>query len=397
MAGHEEDPSLEEKATDRFQNILNVHGETLDSIADAKQPWQLNGLIFEIAVSIEGAIGILMGEGEASVKTAWVRQDFKNSQTSHPAPNLQSVTVNFHDSQRTLKDRSLFLVRAAKKMGLKGDEKALEYALNNKLQQFYKIGQTLDLSSKPNDHWRLTEYRQVLSISAEGNISPVLALGGLLEFELHWQISEHDNRDSLSQKLQLPKSVSTDQNSVSVLLQSVVGDLSKVQKEITQIEDCDFEFEKFYVELGLKGEAEFGLARGSALSVGKLVFSKDDDDDDESSTFRLAQGPPSSTVNILSNDPESGVFAFDGTREAPKLTPVLRSTFRRGLKRALKMGYHLAKSASRHHSQQWKLKELEVEFELAANGTVGIATIEGSTALSLDFERKESHVLQAAH
>jgi hypothetical protein len=59
--------------------------------------------------------------------------------------------------------------------------------------------------------------------------------------------------------------------------------------------------------------------------------------------------------------------------------------FRKGLKKAIKMGSYFARMGLASESSSWKLDEVETEFEVALQGTLGVVTVESEAHLALEF------------
>ena len=142
-------------------------------------------MIFEMAVSFEGVLGILLGEGEGSVKTTWVRNEVKSSY-QNLAKNAKPISFTFHskDSDQSIEKKSQLISDMAIATGKVRDPQLLKTNLMFKFNQFIEMGKLLNVNELKESGWKLTEFREVLSISAEGDVAPAIALGGLLDFEM---------------------------------------------------------------------------------------------------------------------------------------------------------------------------------------------------------------------
>jgi len=375
------DPKME-KSVDQ---LLAVHADVLDQIGTNQGPWQLSGMIFELAVSVEGVLGMLMGEGEASVKTTW----HKTSSLPKPHPTTPnhpqlSFSLQSMDSPESLQNHAEFLSQMAVATGRVRDPQRLQTNLMMKFNEFAQMGRLLNFSEIKEKGFKLVEFRNVLHITGEGDVVPGIALGGLLEFELRWKVPEKMKDEDNTQNL-----VSRRKPSLDVLLNNIVADLNYAEQEAgSTFEQKGFELDGFYIELGMKGEDDFGIARGAAQALGKLVFERGDDDDLASaSTAKPVEDYD--TINVITEAPAPVSLTYQASANFQRTERANRSLFRHGLKRAMKMGRFFAKRASLVGSKKWYIQEIEPEFELAVNGMVGLVNLEGSAALSLEFERKE--------
>lgn len=402
LAGAEGDPTMAAKLEQSVDHAFNLHAKILDDAARTNADWSLGGMVFDLAVSVEGALGVLVGEGEVAVRTAWVRADQPQGLKLENSSPIKTLELKADDSEEAFAKNVFFLQEMALSTGLIKSPTALRNNLKSALLQFRNTGRLLNESELEKAGWRLSEYVQVLSISGEGEVGTVV-VGGLVTFKMVWKIEARHHEQALknfSTLRRVPKNIS-----LELLLSGLASDLENVTRETEAIEESGYELEKFYVEIGAKGEGEFGVVSGSIKSAGKIVFSRNDDDDDGDEIDRDFQNarhstelanlrskifdfPSASTLMLLSASP-NGVSLLSKNGDV-KSERVDRAVFRRGLKRALRMGRFFARRAARVQSRDWKIKEIETEFELAVNGTVGVATVEGFAALSLEFERKDS-------
>ncbi len=370
-----------EKSTDR---MFDVNAKTLDQMNSGSGKWQLSGMIFELAVSAEGVLGLLMGEGEAAVKTIWLRNDQSSESFVH---KIKPISFSFQskDSPQSIEKHSDLLMEMATASGKVRDPQLLKSNLMFKFNQFVEMGKLLNLSELEQAGWKISEFRQVLSITAEGDVTPGVALGGFIEFEMRWNI---ENESEGTQNF--AGIFSRRKPALDALLNGLVSDLRAIEDEApAEYEEKGFELEGFYIELGVKGESDFGIASASASAVGKLVFKRNDEEDLVKNKKSLAERSLVSSVNIVSEAPGPVSFTAQSSSNFQQVSRANRNVFRRGLHRALKMGRFFARRASKVESKKWYIKEIEPEFEIAVNGNVGLSTLEGSTALALEFERKD--------
>ena len=366
IVGSEAEPVANPQLEKSVDQLLAVHAEALDQINHQSNAWQLSGMIFELAVSLEGVLGLLMGEGEAAVKAIWLRSDSKQiTPTANSDAAPLSISLYHTDTPEALRKHSDFLSQMAASTGRIRDVNLLRSNLMTAFTQFFEIGRLLNHQKIREKEWKLSEFRQVFNITTEGEVAPGISLGGLLEFEIRWKIESEEVSDQQNSSLDL-------------LINGLVSDLNNIEKTSTDgFEDNGFSLSGFYIELGLKGESKFGIASESASAIGKLVFERADEDELKTQKESFSPVETSSSINIISKAP------------VPVSVVASHAVFRRGLNRALKMGRFFANRASKVGSHQWYIKEIEPEFELALNGSIGIATLEGSAALALEFERKE--------
>ena len=381
MGGVEGGPSISSKLEQSVDQTFNLHAQILDKTIESNSGWNLGEMIFDLGISVEGALGVLIGEGEVAVRSAWIRNNNLVSNIKPSSPQIMSIQMKADENENDLENKLDFMQEMAMSTGQIKNPEVLRRNMKVKLLQFRKMGQLLDMNELEEEGWHLSEYRQALSITAEGDVGSI-SLGGLISFQMNWIIRQENNQDGMTLQW------GNRNRSLNTLLAGLAADLKSVATKTHDIEESGFEFEKLYVEIGLKGEEEFGVVSGEVETVGKLVFSRNNDNVESRSIPLLKNNYQESTMPLLGTNPTT--ISLFSTGENIQAMKVDRSVFRRGLTRALKMGCFFAKRAARVKSHNWIIKEIESEFEIAMNGTVGVATIEGFAALSLEFERKEN-------
>jgi hypothetical protein len=84
---------------------------------------------------------------------------------------------------------------------------------------------------------------------------------------------------------------------------------------------------------------------------------------------------------------EANTVALDRRYDGTVAYQVGSGAFGRGLEKALRMAEYFARQARQADSKNWKITQVEAEFDTSVTGDLKIATVSGQGQVVLDFDR----------
>lgn len=350
-------------------------------------PWHLQAMIASFGVSMDGVLGALLFSGSASIKGTWERPDTLSSRS--PALSRRNTDLRISNAT-TEKDLSRQLepsIRAAVASGLLPNENAearLRKTLLKQARDFRTLCRALSNTHFANG-WEVEAFRLEVGFDSSGSISPVSSAGVSVNFRFDWERGEGFAQPGTQEEGELQKNLRG-------FVAAVSRDIQEVSAESTALRDSPFELEEVRIGLGIAASGEIGIATDELSVVGSITFAKPEEPVLKQSGARAAleSEPLPETIALLSKPRSTaGIHPagfFDGIANRLK-----RSQFRRGLGRAIAMGSYFANTGARSEdsSSTWKISEIEAEFELTVEGTLGVTTVDGIGIVVLGFTRKD--------
>ncbi len=195
-------------------------------------------------------------------------------------------------------------------------------------------------------NWWASGFRFELDVDVSGMVSPAVTAGGSLNIRFEWErLTCTSPRGRAKDKLR-------------ELVEGIAEDLDAVSEQT--FGDTAFFPHQMIVGLGVTASGSFGVVNASLSAIGSVMFSNG------------AEAPPPPRVR-------GGNFP-----------PLDRVRFRRGLRRAARLGHWVAQRASRLHPKRWSIYELAVNYCLGAGGTIGLVTLTGQANVEMDFFHRET-------
>jgi hypothetical protein len=315
-------------------------------------PWHLDGLIGSFAVDVGGIFGTLIADGSPSVKVTWQKQ------SAAPARKSASpVALRFHPNM-SAGEVAAMLEPAVAAVGARGHLDLVRRRLNTEAGKFLAVVRVLDTVHSACT-WRVDGYQLMFSVSASGNVTPELNVGGMVSIIFDWQATLASGAISFFAPPADTAGLGSLARSVAELLpQAVEGD--------AEIRAAGFELQVFQVGVAITAGGNFGIAAAQTSVAGRIIFKR-----------------TSSRCSSLGEQVAALTFVGDGS----SASMVVAGRFRKGMRRALKMGAFFARQAVAADKPHWKATEVELGLDVAANGNIGMSTLGGSALIRLGFER----------
>jgi len=364
-------------------------------------PWHLEYLTTDLAITLQGLVGILTIRATPSMQTYWRRQG--------PRPTVQldqMNTVNLMDPSNSedITHQIEPVIQAAIASGQVKDPETLRENLRNTAKELENMIQSLD--TQPHSEWWPSRFRFDFLVSAQGHIIAPVYAGGELRFRFEWKriqrkvpqaLHTTENPSGLSQfKISLEQFVETMENALA----DASADSPAAQ---------GFEASQFRVGLGVTAGGNIGLAAGSTQVLGHLYFSRDAK---KPVVYPIPDLPKikkrTRPILIIEDHPAPSHLAFArrmglahhapsqnwGTRRNPGtqghsgeqvVYEVGPEKMAEGLRKALKMGSFFAKQGATANQGQWKVYMMNVYFDLSITGNFVVAAAGGLASTGISF------------
>ncbi|MEO5968622.1 MAG: hypothetical protein ABIQ95_01740 [Bdellovibrionia bacterium] len=435
------DPKAEENLETLVENLFKSNQNTLEklplnesqigtgpeqfSIERPKDwtPWHMEYITTDLAITLQGLIGILTIRATPGIQTFWRRQDpppapHPPEDSSTPErPTLSSRNRDINQSREAqvveLSDETNLqditrqiepVIQAAKASGKIKNIDALRENLRNTAEDLEALLQSID--SHPNSEWWPSTFRFEFFADAEGKVHPIVYAGGELRFRFEWRRIQRKKRQTRHVKLN-----SNGLSKFKIGLQEFVDSMEKVLADASVASPATEGFVpcQFRVGIGTVGEGTIGLAKGSAIVIGNIFFSRD---------ISKPVAHPQIRAPMIGSEDQSMLIieSFENATEnatrshlhfAKQIglpysisTPSRANTYKqvayqvglnkvmKGVKKTLKIGRFFAKQGAKANSGKWKIHNLFVDFDLSITGNFAVVSAGGVASAQVNFYNK---------
>ena len=351
-----------------------------------KVPWHLDGLIADFAVSTDGVLGAHLFNGTFGLRGTWKKQSVSYSAKNLKSQQTKSILkigsmTNSHDVARQLEPT----IRSAMAAGLVLPQYESTFRANlfQRGEKFRNFCQLLSSVDSTNTRWKVDGFQLQFTVTAYGDVTPVVGVGGAFNLFFDWQKSEGDTT---------PMEASPESKKLNQFTKMLADEISNALVETPDVKDLGLSLQAFQIGVALGANGDVGVAAASATIQGKIVFKKSETSNTKSAVVRQDDG----TVNLIgaSVKPEHLAFAKSNGISFQRFKngivyQIQRHKFRNGLKRALKMASYFGRKAIEADTDKWKLNEIEAELDVSIGGEFAISTINGTGQAVLTFGRAE--------
>lgn len=378
-------------------------------------PWRLAVVSADFALTTDGVFGALLGEGTADVQANWVRRDslpqlarFTSPQHSRKATALLiHGTATPEDVARQLEP----VIQASLASGVIRNESRFRTNLRSAAESFRLTAAQLDQLGDLGTRFPMSAFRLEMSFGAEGQVSPVIGVGGAVNLRFDWIVTDRKNSLVASGGARLPHTPLGD--GLVKLVKGLAPDVDAAVRDASPVLKSGYALSSVRVGVGMSAEGTVGLVQGSAEAIGSVIFGDNDEeggcldpdgDGDchnhhETALAAAALELPDDGIPFLAPTARpsdlklaevNGVAAVAPRQAAGEGGLVFRiphEKFRAGMRKAITIGSFFTKHAAAVKGN-WVIKELETEFGLSLTGTTGLVTLTGTGELELEFEHK---------
>ena len=262
-------------------------------------------------------------------------------------------------------------------------------------------------------------FRFEISVDADGNINPVVSVGGGIDLRFDWVIGDtNEDPDGLKAMLAQSPQAAHAADSMESFVRGILPDLNEAMTSTSDIKASGFALSSVRIGLILTADFDVAVAQTSTEAIASIVFGDNDEEggcsdpdgdgdchnheslklaSDRAATWQDDGGVP---VFVSKKNPAKLLYAqsnsqafkpalalMDETASDGQIYRISHDKLQEGLKRAIWMSGFFTSHASALGSS-WRIKELETEFDLSLSGTLGIATVGAGGELELEFEYK---------
>lgn len=405
-----EDSSIAPPSDDFAASVLSsfqAHSAALESITNRQTetttdnaplaaspdwtPWHLDGLIGGFGFDVGGIFGTLAIDGAPSVKVTW-QKVANNRQAKAKSP--KATSVRFHSSMSNQEVAALVEPAVALAVSSKRvrDGRRLRGNLEAEAARFLSFIRVLS-TVRPASAWHVDGYQLSLSVSASGDVSPEISVGGTFLVIFDWQATGESFSPVASSRM-TPQEAEL-QPKIADFTRNIESLLPLARASASEIRSIGFELQVFQVGLGITAGGDIGVASAQGFVGGRVIFKKD-----SSAEFVYASmpAPVPESISIVGTDEDLSSQKLGGSQPLlaslrdPGRSSVFQvpaNRFANGLSRAIKMGTFFAKQAVSVESSNWKTTEIELGLDASIGGSVGLVTVAGSGLIRLGFERVE--------
>jgi hypothetical protein len=365
-----------------------------------KIPWHMEMFSTDLAISVSGWLGILTYKGTPGVIVYWRKQ--------HPPGGPRAAAEDAGEDPATVLiptgasraelDRQLEpAIRAALATGRIQDEKAFRANLWKTAEDFRAVSAALERSR--GGQWWVSRYRLDLVVDAQGKVSPLVTAGVEVRLRFEWHRIMKPARELEERKDPVfdPAGLS---GALISFTEAVSQDLEELSENPGDRSDGKSGFKAFQyrVGLGVSYKGTVGIAKVTTSALGYVYFSRDVAKpvvNPAPSARPLPVELAESSAELEVIDAAEPQLARLSLREARKDTPppgemtfkIKREDFRKGLKKALKMGHFFGRSAEKapKANGSWKVYELRAAFDLSLSGKTALANVQGLGSTEINF------------
>lgn len=340
----------------------------------AKVPgWHMTAYMADIGISLGGFLGALIYKGTPSV-TAVFRKQYDKTRPEPEAAPVQGIAITPEMSRQDLVQALEPSIQATLATGRIRDERVFRAEAMTAGQEFQSLTRALD-HMDPRLPWKVARFRLDLTVDVTGRITPVVSVGGEVRLRFEWFRMKRPGAPALARApASAPSAPAADSDLSEGLVKFATGiaqDLVELSDD-SLVADSGFKAYSYRVGLGLSKKRRFGVVTSTQSLIGHLYFTRN---------------VPKPVVNPKPpRDDEGGSedLALIGAG-GEEVTPLTHKRFRKGLRRAMKLGGFFARYASRHPDARWKVYELKTGFDLSLAGKTGLAGINGIGATEISF------------
>lgn len=403
-------------ADESVRTQFMVHTSALEDLASAPTrvakpaaqhqadwtPWHMDGMIASFAVDVGGIFGVLTADGTATVKGTWQQSAPAGPKAVKPLKKNSlrlSAEMSLSDLKRALEPS----IRTAIATHAMGNESELRRNLSARGSDFLQLVKVLDgVPARPG--WHVDSLQLQLTFDADGQLTPVVGIGGQLNVFLDWQKSSVAGTKGAIRTGELFRNVVAFAQSLGALIPEALLDAKAIRSS-------GLALDQFQVGVAVIEGAQIGVVQNTNTIQGKIIFKRDKgakDTDTASSVSQLAAretamsdvskpawqaqaipfvmrvGAPQAFAAASSG---TGVGQIESSNAQLTLVQVPVDAFRAGLSRAVQMGSYFAQRAEEADTRRWQVTQIETEFDASVGGAFKLATVTSQGQFVLDFDR----------
>jgi hypothetical protein len=363
VAVQPEAPSSE--VSDSIDLALRTHSSVLDDFAasEPRRPdegkWKLRWLALDLAVSLQGGIGVLFAKGTPAVTLYWKRQAAPSRFPETPE-EIPTLAFGAPVSLEVLRQRVEPLVQGMLATGRVRDGAALRKNLLQAAVDFETM--VASMLVPPASKWVPGRLRLDFVVDAAGMVYPGVTVGGGIKLRFDWVpgvTGPYAPANFGERKLG---------EAFRRFLQALARELQRVRVDDVMA-PASLPLGAILFSLAVSATGQFGLVSGDASVIGTVYF------------YRRGGREPRSLPELTGR---SSVPIFSGARGTFFPT---HEALQRGIEKAALMGAYFAERAAGNHGRSWVIDAVCPSFTLSVGATATVASLSASAGLALAYYR----------
>lgn len=357
-------------------------------------PWRAEYFMSDLSLTAGGHIGVLALRGTTTVRAYWRRQgpkenktmEFESTEQSEGPSEEPTIEIQADMSEAQLVKQLEPAIHAAVATKKVKDTPELRKTLLNAAQDFQAIATAIP-TQQQNLPWWVSRFRLDVMIDAAGRAEPIGLAGGEVRFRFEWF------RLRRTQKAMMPMTTLSERTekirkSLATFINGTANDL---EMAFSNHNSFGFKAHQMRMGLGISAKGNIGVVKGAATIVGQIYFTRNvqrpvvrprtlELKENEEPILIIDRNPAPAEMAWAT---QHGISYETNTAEvnssAKEVTyKIDRSVFRKGLKKASRIGAFFAQRAAKVKPGAWKIYELRTAFDASLGGGIDLVTLAGT-------------------
>lgn len=362
----ENDSSIQEPSPKFSESVDKIFQANLSplQLAETNAKWGLRGFMFDLAVSGQGTLGMLIAKGTPSATVVWTKRA-TNIKPAALEPQFDN-TLSFDEGD--FKENLEPLISSLTKTGRVKDPVELRKNLGLLADDLQALSN--GVRGMQSKSWEVNRLRLDVSISSTGKVSPFTLLGGGVKVRLEW----FPQAKTLPFKGAEPTlRLATMQSSMSETVKNLLL-LMETYDQSEIVKQNHLELSAIRVGLGISTKWKTVVLKNSASAMVYAYLG------------RTKPKPMSLGMPVLRGE-SKGFDVLDNTGKEEKISKVDPKKFEKGLGRATRIGVFLAnRSRKMLENSTWELNQLKTGFEMSVSGDIKLVTVAGVASAEMTFK-----------
>lgn len=394
-----------------YENLLNSMAIQFSYIRpQARSKFRLTNIRTSMGIGLKGLIGLSVAKGTSTMHLTWRKEGDRKS---------RDVT-NKDDSDKTSPDNSFFLDEESFEnggvkeiesimslVGQKFKKRKSREKIRSKLKgKFYEM-LNIALNLGDLDHslnWEVEVARFDVGISAKGDVTSFITLGGGLNFRFEFKPVKRDqlkmvNMEKVSSLFSRSQLVRSEK--ISNLTSNLIEDLQTIGDD-TDYND-QFYFNKIRIGFSESAKGDIGVVGLSGKVLGILHLRKKvwgSKAQKKLTPLKVTDGEyhyivpyskelekfsKKNNLNYISEEQVHGITGFSPRKIVYRIS---RRKIRRSLQRSIRMAKFFTNVIERKRFKKWNVYKIENDFSLSVTGKVGLASLTHTALFRIGFEKE---------
>lgn len=342
-------------------NIFQANLRPLE-LTQSDKKWGLRGFIFDLGISAQGVLGVLVTKGASSSTVIWTKKESTVPPSAFEEKSDEAVTLDGGDFTRSLEP----LIQSLVKTGRVKDPVELRKNLGLLAEDMEAL--SVGVHGMHTKNWEISRLRLDISISASGKVGPFASVGGGVKVRLEW----FPQQQAIPFDAEPTHRMKTMQASINNTVKNVLLSMEAYdQSEI--VTKNSLELSGLRVGLGISSKWRIAVVKNSASAIVYAYFS------------RSKPKIMGFDTTVLKGE-SKGFEVIDEEGGIEKLHRIDPKKFQKGIGRATRIGIFLAnRSRKMLQNSTWELNQLKTSFEMNSGGDIKLVTINGIVSGEMSF------------